>query len=203
MNKKERSGWWWVPSLYYAEGIPYNVAMIVSVVMYKTMGVSNSAIAFWTSILYLPWMIKPIWSPFIDVFSTKRKWIIWTQLALGITFFGVAATIGLPWYFPVTIAILWVVAFASATHDIAADGFYMLGLNDHKQAWFVGIRSTFYRFATITAMGLLVMLAGFIEANTGLEPVKVSVKAVPESVMNPAFDIDSLDLTAQSGDPKV
>jgi PAT family beta-lactamase induction signal transducer AmpG len=203
MNKNERSGWWWVPSLYYAEGIPYNVAMIVSVVMYKTMGVSNTAIAFWTSILYLPWMIKPIWSPFIDVISTKRNWIIWMQLALGVTFFGVAATIGLPWYFPITIAILWIVAFASATHDIAADGFYMMGLDDHKQAWFVGIRSTFYRFATITAMGLLVMLAGYIEANTGLEPVKVSVKAVPESAMNPAFDPDSLNLTAQSGEPRV
>jgi len=203
MNKNERSGWWWVPSLYYAEGIPYNVAMIVSVVMYKTMGVSNTAIAFWTSILYLPWMIKPIWSPFIDVISTKRNWIIWMQLVLGVTFFGVAATIGLPWYFPITIAILWIVAFASATHDIAADGFYMMGLDDHKQAWFVGIRSTFYRFATITAMGLLVMLAGYIEANTGLEPVKVSVNAVPESAMNPAFDPDSLRITEQAGEPKV
>ncbi len=203
MKKSERSGWWWVPSLYYAEGIPYNIAMIVSVVMYKTMGVSNSAIAFWTSILYLPWLLKPIWSPFVDVISTKRKWIIWMQILLSATFFAVAATVGLPIYFPVTMSILWLVAFASATHDIAADGFYMMGLDEHKQAWFVGIRSTFYRFATITAMGLLVMLAGFIEANTGLEPVKIDVKAVPHSSIYKPITADSIQITEEEGDPRI
>ena len=203
MNKNERSGWWWVPSLYYAEGIPYNIAMIISVVMYKTMGVSNTAIAFWTSILYLPWILKPIWSPFVDVISTKRKWIIWMQFVLAVTFFGIAATIGLPWYFPLTISILWIVAFASATHDIAADGFYMMGLDEHQQAWYVGIRSTFYRFATITAMGLIVMLAGFIEANTGLEPVGINVKAVPHTSIGKEFNPDSLLITAQPGEPKI
>ncbi len=203
MNKKERSGWWWVPSLYYAEGIPYNIAMIISVVMYKTMGISNTAIAFWTSILYLPWILKPIWSPFVDVISTKRNWIIWMQLILAVTFFGIAATIGLPWYFPLTISILWIVAFASATHDIAADGFYMMGLDEHQQAWYVGIRSTFYRFATITAMGLIVMLAGFIEANTGLEPVGINVKAVPYTSIGKEFNPDSLLITAQPGKPKI
>ena len=203
MNKKERSGWWWVPSLYYAEGIPYNIAMIISVVMYKTMGISNTAIAFWTSILYLPWILKPIWSPFVDVISTKRNWIIWMQLMLAVTFFGIAATIGLPWYFPLTISILWIVAFASATHDIAADGFYMMGLDEHQQAWYVGIRSTFYRFATITAMGLIVMLAGFIEANTGLEPVGINVKTVPYTSIGKEFNPDSLLITAQPGEPKI
>ena len=180
MNNKQRSGWWWVPSLYYAEGIPYNIAMVVSVVMYKTMGISNTAIAFWTSILYLPWFLKPAWSPFVDVISTKRNWILWTQILLAVTFFATAFTITLPWFFTITIAILWLTAIASATHDIAADGFYMLGLDKHKQAWFVGIRSTFYRFATITAMGLIVMLAGYIEANTGLDPVNIEVNAVNE-----------------------
>jgi PAT family beta-lactamase induction signal transducer AmpG len=187
MSKDKRSGWWWVPSLYYAEGIPYNIAMIVSVVMYKTMGISNTMIAFWTSVLYLPWTIKPLWSPFVDVISTKRKWIIWTQLLLAIAFFAVGLTITLPYFFTITLLILWVVAFASATHDIAADGFYMLALTEHEQAWFVGIRSTFYRFATITAMGLIVMLAGYIESNTGLDPVKIQVQAVSPNSM-----IDSL-----------
>jgi PAT family beta-lactamase induction signal transducer AmpG len=180
MTKEKRSGWWWVPSLYYAEGIPYNIAMIVSVVMYKTMGISNTMIAFWTSILYLPWTIKPLWSPFVDVISTKRKWIIWTQFLLAIAFFAVGLTINLPFFFTITLLILWIVAFSSATHDIAADGFYMLALNEHKQAWFVGIRSTFYRFATITAMGLIVMLAGYIESNTGLEPAKIEVQTIAE-----------------------
>jgi PAT family beta-lactamase induction signal transducer AmpG len=180
MSKVKRSGWWWVPSLYYAEGIPYNIAMIVSVVMYKTMGISNTMIAFWTSILYLPWTIKPLWSPFVDVISTKRKWIIWTQFLLAIAFFAVGLTINLSFFFTITLLILWFVAFSSATHDIAADGFYMLALTEHKQAWFVGIRSTFYRFATITAMGLIVMLAGYIESNTGLEPAKIEVQTIAD-----------------------
>ena len=203
MNQKQRSGWWWVPSLYYAEGIPYNIAMIVSVVMYKTMGVSNTAIAFWTSILYLPWFLKPIWSPFVDVISTKRNWIIWMQFLLAATFFGVAATVGLPWYFPMTLTILWIVAFASATHDIAADGFYMLGLDEHGQAWFVGIRSTFYRFATITAMGLIVMLAGFIEENTGLDPVELKIEAVPQSAETQDLAVENMDADGQTEVPKV
>jgi PAT family beta-lactamase induction signal transducer AmpG len=180
MTDNKRSGWWWIPSLYYAEGIPYNIAMIVSVVMYKTMGISNTMIAFWTSVLYLPWTIKPLWSPFVDVISTKRKWIIWTQFLLAIAFFAVGLTINLPFFFVITLIILWIVAFSSATHDIAADGFYMLALTEHQQAWFVGIRSTFYRFATITAMGLIVMLAGYIESNTGLDPVSIDVQTVAE-----------------------
>ena len=203
MGKSQRSGWWWVPSLYYAEGIPYNIAMIVSVVMYKTLGISNTAIAFWTSILYLPWFLKPIWSPFVDVISTKRNWIIWMQILLGVTFFAVAATIGLPWFFPVTITILWLVAIASATHDIAADGFYMLGLDEHQQAWYVGIRSTFYRFATITAMGLIVMLAGFIEANTGLDPLKLKVYAVESQEAPENLSTDSIIVSEQAGTPKI
>jgi len=203
MSKTMRSGWWWVPSLYYAEGIPYNIAMIVSVVMYKTMGISNTAIAFWTSILYLPWTFKPLWSPFVDVISTKRTWVIWMQFLLAVAFFGVAATIGLPWYFPITIGILWLVAFSSATHDIAADGFYMLGLDEHQQAWFVGIRSTFYRLATITAIGLIVMLAGFIEENTGLEPVEAEVRAVHAEQFIGSQNPDSIQIHPEEGQPKI
>ena len=203
MSKEKRSGWWWVPSLYYAEGIPYNIAMIVSVVMFKTMGISNTMIAFWTSILYLPWTIKPLWSPFIDVISTKRKWIIWTQLLLAVTFFAVAFTINLPSFFIPTLIILWLVAFSSATHDIAADGFYMLALTEHQQAWFVGIRSTFYRFATITAMGLIVMLAGYIESNTGLDTVKIEVQAVSAEAIDDTFSAEDKQEVNDSEKPKI
>jgi len=203
-KEKRRSGWWWVPSLYYAEGIPYNIVMVVAVVMYKTLGVSNTAIAFWTSILYLPWTIKPIWSPFIDVTSTKRNWIIWTQLVLAMAFLGIALTVQLPLYFPITIFILWIVAFASATHDIAADGFYMLGLSEYEQAWFVGIRNTFYRFATITAMGLLVMFAGYVQTHTGLEAVNLEVQALPaDQIAMQKWDRPVAPEMSEPGKPRI
>ena len=125
---KNRSPWLWVPSLYFAEGIPYVIAMTVSVIMYKTMGVSNAALAFWTSVLYLPWVIKPLWSPFVDVISTKRNWVLITQFILGCCFIGVALVVRLPLWFALTLIVLWIIALASATHDIAADGFYMIGL---------------------------------------------------------------------------
>jgi len=203
MRTENRNGWWWVPSLYYAEGIPYNIAMIVSVVMYKTMGISNMAIAFWTSVLYLPWTIKPLWSPFIDIYSTKRNWILWMQVLLTCIFFAIGLTIPLPWFFPMTLALLWIVAFSSATHDIAADGFYMLGLNEHKQAWFVGIRSTFYRLATITAIGLIVVLAGYIESKTGLDPVRIPVKAVPSDQPIPGVNQNDIVIESQGGKPNI
>jgi len=203
MKKETRSGWWWVPSLYYVEGIPYNIAMVVSVVMYKTMGISNSKIALWTSLLYLPWTIKPLWSPFVDTISTKRVWIFWMQLFLGFAFLAVAFGIGLPLFFPVTIGLFWVIALASATHDIAADGFYLLGLDENRQAFFVGIRSTFYRIATITAVGLIVMFAGYVESNTGLEPVTVAVEALPQNQLAAAFNPDSIRITEQSGEPEI
>jgi PAT family beta-lactamase induction signal transducer AmpG len=184
MRTESRNGWWWVPSLYYAEGIPYNIAMVVSVVMYKTMGISNAAIALWTSVLYLPWTIKPLWSPVVDVYSTKRNWVLWMQALLAGIFVAIGLVVSLPWFFVLTLLLLWLVAISSATHDIAADGFYMLGLSEHEQTWFVGIRSTFYRLATITAVGLIVVLVGFIESKTGLDPVRVPVKViVPDQVI--------------------
>ncbi|MFZ2653339.1 MAG: hypothetical protein WAX69_00345 [Victivallales bacterium] len=169
------SPWFWVPSLYYAEGIPYVVAMTVSVIMYKRLGISNTDIALYTSWLYLPWVIKPLWSPVVEIFGTKRRWIYLMQLVIGAAFACVALTIPAPDFFRYSLALLWLVAFNSATHDIAADGFYILGLDTHQQAWFVGIRSTFYRLSMLTGQGLLVMLAGFIESNTGLGSVKMNI----------------------------
>ena len=162
-----RRPWAWVPTLYFAEGIPYVVAQTVSVIMYKRLGISNSDIAFYTSWLYLPWVIKPLWSPFVDMFSTKRLWIVGMQFLIGVALVAVAFVLPLPSFFTWTIAVFWLLAFFSATHDIAADGFYMLALDAHEQSAFVGVRSTFYRIAMITGSGLLVMVAGQIETRSG------------------------------------
>lgn len=170
-----------MPSLYYAEGIPYVVAMTVSVIMYKRLGISNTDIALYTSWLYLPWVIKPLWSPIVEILGTKRRWIYIMQLVIGAAFACVALTIPVPDFFKYSLVLLWLIAFNSATHDIAADGFYILGLDTHQQAWFVGIRSTFYRLSMLTGQGLLVMLAGFIESNTGLGSLKINVSAVPST----------------------
>jgi MFS transporter, PAT family, beta-lactamase induction signal transducer AmpG len=176
---KKTSPWAWVPSLYLAEGLPYVVVMTVSVIMYKRLGISNTDIALYTSWLYLPWVIKPFWSPLVDLLKTKRWWIIVMQLFIGAGLAGIAFTIPAPSFFQYTLAFFWLLAFSSATHDIAADGFYMLGLSQHDQALFVGIRSTFYRIAMITGQGLLIILAGALESGTGLPPVHIEVKAAP------------------------
>src|SRR5512140_3602069 len=161
----QRNPWLWVPSLYFAEGIPYVVVMTVSVIMYKRMGLSNTDIALYTSWLYLPWAIKPLWSPIVDMFRTKRLWIVATQFLVGAALASVAVTIPMPAFFRITLAIFWLMAFSSATHDIAADGFYMLGLKEHQQAAFIGVRTIFYRIAKIAAKGILVVLAGTLETH--------------------------------------
>lgn len=162
-----RSPWAWIPSLYVAEGLPYVVAMTVSVIMYKRFGVSNTDIALYTSWLYLPWVIKPLWSPVVELLGTRRRWIWAMQLLIGAALAGVALAVPVPQMFRWTLALFWLMAFNSATHDIAADGFYMLATTEQEQAFFVGIRSMFYRLAMIAGQGLLVMLAGVIEDRTG------------------------------------
>ena len=162
-TNKQRNPWSWIPTLYFAEGLPYVAVMTISLVLYKQLGLSNAEITFYTSWLYLPWVIKPLWSPFIDVVKTKRWWITAMQLLIGAAFGGVAFTIPSSFWLQGSLFFFWVMAFSSATHDIAADGFYMLGLDQHQQAWFVGIRSTFYRLATIFGQGILVMIAGNLQ----------------------------------------
>lgn len=192
MNQKSKA-WSWIPSLYFAEGIPYIVVMTLSVIMYKRLGISNADIALYTSWLYLPWVIKPLWSPVVDILKTKRFWIVIMQLLIGAGLAGVAFTIPVDNFFQYTLAFLWLLAFSSATHDIAADGFYMLALSKHDQAWFVGIRSTFYRLAMITGQGLLVILAGYLESASGLPPVELNVNSKIENVIA----LDSFDPTKQ------
>ncbi len=169
MSKKaeSRNPWFWVPSLYYAEGIPYVMVMTVSVAFYKRMNVSNSDIALFTSLLYFPWVLKPLWSPAVDIIKTKRLWIILMQLLVSIGLAGVAFTTNLPDFFLYTLLFFSLIAVCSATHDIAADGFYMLGLNQSQQAFYVGIRSTFYRLAMATA-GLVLIAAGYFETKSSI-----------------------------------
>jgi len=162
----KKNPWAWVPTLYFAEGVPYVAVMTISLILYKRLGLSNTDITLYTSWLYLPWVIKPLWSPFVDILKTKRWWITTMQLLIGAALGGVAFTIPASWWLQGTLFFFWMMAFASATHDIAADGFYMMGLDEHEQAYFVGIRSTFYRIATIFSSGLLVGLAGALQVLT-------------------------------------
>ncbi|WP_026475265.1 MFS transporter [Alkaliflexus imshenetskii] len=166
---KKHSPWAWIPSLYFAQGLPYVMVMTVSVIMYKRLDVSNTDIALYTSWLYLPWVIKPLWSPLVDLLKTKRWWIVTMQLMTGAGLAGVAFTIPTDSFFQFTLAFFWLLAFSSATHDIAADGFYMMGLKAHEQALFVGIRSTFYRIAMIFGQGILIILAGYLETTSGIK----------------------------------
>lgn len=164
--KPERSqrlaAWSWIPTLYFAEGLPLIVVMSVATVMYKELGISNTEIALYTSLLYLPWTVKPLWSPLVDLYGTQRGWIVVMQVLVAVAMAGVAYMVPTSEFFVATLACFWVMAIGSATHDIAADGFYMTTMSPRDQAWFVGIRSSFYRLATIAGSGLLVMLAGYL-----------------------------------------
>ena len=174
-QKTSRNPWTWVPPLYIAEGIPYTMAMTVSVVLYKRLGISNTDIALYTSWLYLPWVIKPFWSPLVDLLWTKRYWILLMQLLIGASLAGIAFTIPADQFFQYTLAFFWLMAFSSATHDTAADGFYMLGLSEDFQSAYVGVRATFYRIAMIATQGGLVIFAGFLEGSGQPIPVAWSI----------------------------
>ncbi|MBR4811095.1 MAG: MFS transporter [Bacteroidaceae bacterium] len=162
-----RASWAWVPTLYFAEGLPYVLVVTVSAIMFKQLGISNADVALYTSWLYLPWVIKPFWSPFVDLVKTKRWWLLLTQLILGAGLAGVALTLNTTNFFKWSLAIMWLLAFSSATHDISIDGFYMLGLDEGEQSLFVGIRNTAYRIAMIAGQGGLLMLVGQFEKMFG------------------------------------
>lgn len=191
----KRNPWAWIPTLYFAQGLPYVAVMTISVIMYKRLGISNTDIALYTGWLYLPWVIKPFWSPFVDIIRTKRWWTLTMQWIIAFALAGIAFTIPTPFFFQMTLAIFWLVGFTSATHDIAADGFYMLALSEHEQSLYVGIRSTFYRIATVAGQGLLVIVAGLIETNSGLEPLRINVNA------DPAVEWSAPDMTAIASTP--
>ncbi|HEU4789349.1 MAG TPA: MFS transporter [Flavobacterium sp.] len=164
---KDNKPWYWIPFLNFASGFPYAIIISVSVIMYKNLGIANEDIGVYTSLLYLPWVIKPLWSPFIDLYATKRKWFLAMQLLIAIAFLIVGITIPMNHFFMLSLALFWVAAFASASNDVASDGFYMLALAKEQQSFFLGIRSTFYRLSMLTANGLIVILGGFLEHKFG------------------------------------
>jgi PAT family beta-lactamase induction signal transducer AmpG len=198
-----RNPWLWVPSLYFAEGIPYVIVMTMSVVMYKRLGISNTDIALYTSGLYLPWVIKPLWSPFVDITRTKRFWVVAMQFLVSLGLAMAAFSVRGSAFFKWSLFLFWIMAFASATHDIAADGFYMLGLSKHEQAWWVGLRSTFYRTAMIVGSGLLVVLAGVLESKNGLPPVEFAVEAKADAPLVSKWDPAAVKVAAQDGELRV
>lgn len=195
MNNSTKSPWFWVPTLYFAQGIPYFIVNNISVMMFTKMGVPNGEMALFTSLLYLPWFFKPFWSPFVDIIKTKRWWTVGMQAVMAAAFILLTLTIPTPTpemiasgstpigMFTVTLLLFVVTAFASATHDIAADGFYMLALTQSEQAAFVGIRSTFYRLASIFGQGVLVALAGAIELKNGNIPMSWKITMLVTAVI--------------------
>ncbi|MCM1035696.1 MAG: MFS transporter [Paludibacter sp.] len=192
---KNTNPWLWVPTLYFAEGIPYFLVNNISVMMFTRMGVPNDKMALFTSLLYLPWAIKPFWSPFVDILKTKRWWILCMQLLMTAAF--VLLTLSIPYpdaemiatsttpisLFIVMLILFIITAFASATHDIAADGFYMLALTQHQQAAFVGARSVFYRLSSIFGQGVLLVIAGTLETKTGNIPLAWQLTLLITSVL--------------------
>lgn len=164
------SPWAWIPTVYIAEGLPYFAVNTLTVLMYTNMKVDLARMAFYTGWLYLPWVIKPFWSPFVDLFKTKRLWTLAMQLLMAVCMASIGFLLPTTFFFSTTLIVFWLMAFFSATHDIAADGYYMLELDSHEQAAYVGVRSTFYRIASIIGQGGLVMLAGWLEVTTGNVP---------------------------------
>ncbi len=180
--KSFRNPWAWVPTLYFAEGIPYFVVNVISVTLFKRLDMSNGDLALFTSLLYLPWVIKPLWSPFVDIIRTKRWWILLTEVLVVLGFAAVALSVS-PTAFGLTIVFFYITAFASATHDIAADGFYMLALNEKDQSLFVGIRSTFYRIASVFGQGVIVVCAGLLEERLGNIPLAWTIVLLAVSLL--------------------
>ena len=160
---EKRNPWAWIPTLYFAEGLPNIIVTGLSVVMYMQMGLSDAEVGLFTGWLALPWVIKPLWSPFIDLLKTKRWWVLAMQALIGASLAGIAFSIPTAFWFQATMCLFFLIAFCSATHDISADGFYMIDLDDHNQAKYVGLRNTFYRLAIIFVNGMLVSLAGILQ----------------------------------------
>lgn len=198
---KDRNPWWWIPTLYFAEGIPYFIVNNILVIMFNNMGMSKGDMAWYTSMLYLPWVIKPIWSPFVDIIKTKRWWVVAMQVIMSAAFALLAFTLPHPSaeviasgttsvsIFKITLVLFWITAFASATHDIAADGFYMLALPTKEQSVFVGIRSTFYRLSSIFGQGVLVVIAGVLERRLGNVPQAWSATLAAAAILFAALTL--------------
>lgn len=181
MNNYEVKPYAWVPSLYMGEALPFSAVMLLSLVMFKEMGMTDSQITLYTGWLGTPWVIKPIWSPIVDNLKTKRWWIVSMQFLMGVALAMVALTLPTAFWLKASLAVLMVIAFASATHDISADGFYIIALSDKDQELYVGVRNTFYRVGLVIGQGGLVLLVGYMQEGTfgaWLQPMLSSWMAV-------------------------
>ncbi|MGI9551586.1 MAG: MFS transporter, partial [Aurantibacter sp.] len=195
MIQKNKRAWVWVPILYFTQGLPFVMVVTVSVIMYKKLGISNADIGLYTSWLYLPWVIKPLWSPYVDIISTKRNWFLAMQLLASLALLAIGLTLPTNIFFITTLACFWMVAFASATNDVASDGYYMIGLTQDRQAFFVGIRSVFYKLANVTGQGLLVVLAGFLENYYGDNTKAWSITMITAAVLMLILTISNFFVT--------
>lgn len=167
MDKRQTTPWAWIPTLYMAEGVPYFAVNTLAMLFLSEMGLSNTDVALYTSWMYLPWVIKPFWSPILDLFGSKKMWVVVMQFIVAIALGGVAFTAPCDFWLNASLAFFWLCAFASATHDIAADGLYILALDTNQQSFFVGIRNTFYRISTVLCQwGCLVLAGQLFEQNT-------------------------------------
>ena len=164
---KQPTPWRWIPTLYFAEGLPYFIVNTISLIILKDLGMDNGRLALLTSLIGLPWLIKPLWSPFVDIFRSKRWWIVTMQLLMAASVAVLALTLPASSPFTLTLILFVITGFASASHDISADGYYMIALDEKRQSAFVGIRNTFYRIAMVFGQGVLVVLAGVLEKRTG------------------------------------
>ena len=195
MVQKNQRAWIWVPVLYFTQGIPYVLVVTVSVIMYKNLGISNADIGLYTSWLYLPWVIKPLWSPYVDLLSTKRNWFLAMQLLVALALLGIGLSLPTNAFFITSLACFWMAAFASATNDVASDGYYMIGLTQDRQSFYVGIRSTFYKLANVTGQGLLVILAGFLENQYGDNTKAWSITMIGAAILMAALTLANFFVT--------
>ena len=190
--RPERKPAAWIPSLFFAAGFPFYVITFVAAIMYKRLGVSNTDIAMYTSLLFLPWVIKPLWSPLLDLTKTKRYWIYSMEFLAGCAFAGIAFTIPLPDFFQFTLAFLWFAAFVSATHEASADGFYICALDEKRRSSMLGLRLSFYRGGIILAQSAILIFAGFLEGKISIEPAEFKVVAAEYSNSSSLIKFDTL-----------
>lgn len=170
MSRKKHNPISWVPTVYFAMGLPFVVLNMVSVLMFKGLGIGDAQIALWTSLIMLPWTLKFLWSPFLEMFRTKKFFVVMTQMITGAGFALVALALQLPFFFAVCIGLMAIIAFSGATHDVATDGVYMSELNKQEQAKYIGWQGAFYNIAKIVASGGLVWLAGALLKHFGGVP---------------------------------
>lgn len=173
----------WVPSVYFGMGLPFVMVQLVSVIMFSEMGISDAKIAFWTSLVILPWSLKPLWSPFLEMFKTKKYFVVGTQMVTGICFALVALSLPLPDFFTYAIALMGVIAFSGATHDIATDGVYMTELDTRTQSKYIGWQGAFFNIAKVVANGGLVFLAGMLKNSMGVVNAWMLIMGVCAAVM--------------------